>query len=474
MKETEEREVKLEVPPGFELPELPGEQLEQASFSSTYHDTEDRRLARFGVTLRRRVEKRKGLWQLKIPQGEARLELEAPGGPRSIPEDLVKTIVGLLRGRALAPIATLRTRRSGVRVVENGASVADVTVDRVAIMDGRRIAERFEELEVESLDGDQAALDRLAMLLRESGALPSDGRPKVFRTFEFPRETRPAFSEEAEYVRAAIEKQFEEVLRHDPGTRLGLDLEDLHKFRVATRRLRAILRAAGPLLDREWADALRDELSWLAGVAGPVRDLDVLLEHLDAERAELDGDERAAASGLLAGLVAERAEARAALLEAMSDERYLRLLDRLEAASRNPPLLAVDVTLKGLAAGEFSRLEKAVKSTGLDASDDELHKLRIRGKRARYAAELAEPAIGKRATKFVDAAKRFQDVIGEHQDAVVAEERIRALMPSSAEARVAFAAGLLVARERRRRRDARAAVGDAWKRLERAGTRAFA
>ena len=99
--------------------------------------------------------------------------------------------------------------------------------------------------------------------------------------------------------------------------------------------------------------------------------------------------------------------------------------------------------------------------------------MRIRGKRARYAAELAEGAVGKPARRFVQDAKRFQDVIGEHQDAVVAEKRIRVPARRDGRPRAHFAAGRLVERERERRRRARAAYPKAWKRLERSGKRAW-
>ena len=76
MKETLEREIKLTPGDGFVLPELGGERLPTRVFISTYHDTQDLRLARHGVTLRHRVEDGAGLWQLKLPRGAARLELE--------------------------------------------------------------------------------------------------------------------------------------------------------------------------------------------------------------------------------------------------------------------------------------------------------------------------------------------------------------------------------------------------------------
>ena len=109
----------------------------------------------------------------------------------------------------------------------------------------------------------------------------------------------------------------------------------------------------------------------------------------------------------------------------------------------------------------------------LRPSDEELHRVRIRGKRARYAAELAEPLAGKRARRFVQEAKRFQDVVGEHQDAVVAEERIRALA-GRRKAGLAFAGRAARRAPGHAAREARAALPAAWARLEKRGRRAWA
>ena len=101
---TRERELKLSVPPGFSLPDLPGEPLEPRMLTSTYFDTPDRALARAGVTLRRRVENRRGLWQLKLPGKGERLELESPGTSTTPPANLADLLVGILRGRrVIAP-----------------------------------------------------------------------------------------------------------------------------------------------------------------------------------------------------------------------------------------------------------------------------------------------------------------------------------------------------------------------------------
>ena len=135
--------------------------------------------------------------------------------------------------------------------------------------------------------------------------------------------------------------------------------------------------------------------------------------------------------------------------------------------------LGAAVSLREVAAREFRKLRREVRALPPGPPDDALHAVRIHGKRARYAAELAEGVVGKPARRFVRDAKRLQDVIGEHQDAVVAEERIRGLLEGTDDPRVHFAAGRLVEREGERRRRARAACPKAWERLERSGKRAW-
>ena len=105
---------------------------------------------------------------------------------------------------------------------------------------------------------------------------------------------------------AALHDQHHQLLRRDPGTRTGLDPEDLHQFRVATRRLRAFLRTGSALVDPEWADGLRAELKWLGGLLGAVRDQDVLIERFRREAEELEAIDEVALRQLFAALARER------------------------------------------------------------------------------------------------------------------------------------------------------------------------
>jgi CHAD domain-containing protein len=249
------------------------------------------------------------------------------------------------------------------------------------------------------------------------------------------------------------------VVDYEPEVRRGDDPEAVHKQRVASRRLRSLLRTARPRLDDpERSEQLRDELRWLGNALGEVRDRDVLISYLESELASLE--EASAFRGVLKLLDDEREKARDKLVVALDSRRYRRLLDELET----PPALT-NGGLRSAAVKEHKRLRKAVKQLGDDPTDEELHKVRIRAKRARYAAE----AVGA-GQRYIKRAKTLQDVLGEHQDATVAEKRIRRLLsrvrPSR---RTALAAGRLIERQRARRAAARRDWPKAWERLDRAG-----
>jgi CHAD domain-containing protein len=462
VKETLEREVKLAPGEGFVLPELGGEVRPTRVFTSTYHDAADLVLARHGITLRHRLERGAGVWQLKLPRATSRAELEQPGPPARPPLELSSLLVAFLRGRDLVPVARLRTRREVVRV--DGAEVVD---DAVAVLVGQRVTARFRELEVELVGGDEGTLQRLVEELRAGGATTaSEPRPKLYRALDLPSPAAVAkIRKKTPPVAAlglAMAEQVRQLLAHDPGVRLGSDPEDLHQFRVATRRLRAFLRAGRPLLEPSWSEPLRDELRWLGGALGPARDLDVLIERI-ADDVHGVGEEHAF-DGLLRALEGERVDARRVVVEALSSDRYLALLDRLEHVGEPEPS-GTGRTLRKVWRAEWKRTRKAFAQLDESSSDDELHAGRIRVKRARYAAELAAHELGKRSRAFVRAAKELQDVLGEHQDAVVAEERVRAWAGEDVES---GAPALLVEAERRRKSSARSAWPEAWDALRRA------
>jgi CHAD domain-containing protein len=385
--------------------------------TATYHDTPDRRLARAGISLRRRMINGVGVWEAEVA---GRLVSE-PGGPTELPPELAERLRAPLRHTELVEIARLREGEADV-----------------ALLEGQHVTRTYPDL-------DHALSDTLEP---PAPAAPAKGAPAL------------------EHVRAYLGAQLAEIERTDPILRGAGDGEALHDFRVAVRRSRAVLRVARKLFDAEWVNALRGELKWLGGELAPLRDLDVLLSHLQEEKAR-------DVAPVVKALTADRRRARVNLMKALTSDRYFALLDQLTAAVEHPPVETVDVSLRKLAAREFARVRRRAASAGGSPTDESLHKLRIATKRARYAAELATPVRGKPARRFVGAAKTVQDVLGDHQDAVTAASRIRGLRDASANADVAFAAGRLVERQANRRAAARAALPKAWRRLERRGIKAW-
>jgi CHAD domain-containing protein len=459
VKSTVECEIKLAVDDHFRLPSLPGVPLPRRLLTSTYYDTSQYDLAHAGITLRHRVVRGKQAWQLKLPLMRDRQEIELLDR-QSIPPTTFRDLLFLHLGqRQLMPVATLRVWRAGIRVHMDNVPVADVTLDHVSVVKSGAVLQRFRELEIEQVNGTDSTLPDLERQLRQAGAEDHDGRPKLVRALSLvvpSSEPQPASDAPVvDHVKWALTRHVRWLIAHDPGSRLGREPESLHQMRVATRQLRAVLRAARPLLVPEWADSLRDELRWLGQLLGPARDLDVQLAYFREESAALDARDRRPLTQFIAHLEAQRNNVQEILLNELKSERYLDLIRRLQQAAHDPTVVESTVTLRDLAKQEFTKLRIAIRQAGHAPNNAKIHQIRIKTKRARYAAELAEPTVGKPATRFINKARALQDGLGMHQDAIQAEAHVRAFLKRSSSVRAAFVAGRMVERQRERRERAR-------------------
>jgi CHAD domain-containing protein len=441
------RKVELRVGGGFRLPDLTGEPLPRRLITTTFHDTPGRSLARAGITLRRASEDRRAEWQLRLPGGEHPIQLEEEARSTSPPEALVGLLATHTRHGSVAPVATVCTRRSGIVSAVADARV-EVVLDWVEVIAGPDDVPAFGVLEVELVEGTERGLASAVEALRRAGAVPANGVQPAQALWNRIAPARPGGG--------FVEQQLVEILAHDPGTRLGTDPEDLHKHRVAVRRLRAFLRD----------EPFRTELRWLGGALGAVRDLDVLIEHYGGEAALLEPEERVAFRPVLLRLTRRRATARRALVESLDSERYFELLDLIEAVpSESHPAKAA----RAEAERQYRKLRKQVRAAGREPDDTTLHDLRKRAKRVRYAAERAAAAGDRSLAELGARAKDLQDVVGVHQDAVVGEGTLRELAADVTRAPQALAVGRLIERERSRKADARAQWWHAWRKLKRAG-----
>ena len=497
--EAREREDKYDVDAAFVLPSLEaviasGGRVETGEFrlSSTYFDTATGDLRRNRLTLRRREGDTDTGWHLKLPAskatGGARTEVRLPDGPQ-LPDRLNEVLAGVRRGADLAPVARLVTRRSVHRLLDaDGQLLAEIADDAVTATDlragdpshgGSVTARAWREIEVEAgPGGSEDLLARVGALLVDAGAQPSTSSSKVSRALG-PIPQRPPIDDDstlADLIAQYIATQAAVIVAGDVGLRLGHDV--IHPTRVAIRRLRSTLRTFKPLIRADAAAALEGELVWFAGLLGGVRDADVLRERLDRLVAELPPELvlGPVAATIDQHLAAERAEHWQILVGELDSLRLMAMLDQVELwrvapafASGGPtaaenvspdrvPAAKVSKRLRKARRQLLSRLERAGSAT---ADQEELvHAARKAGKRYRYAAELAEPVLGRHAAAKVEEAEALQDLLGEHQDSVVSAAALRRFgaVAGTTPGENGFTFGVLLEAELRRAADIRAEI----------------
>ncbi len=85
----------------------------------------------------------------------------------------------------------------------------------------------------------------------------------------------------SEAGRKVLRMHLARMLAAEAGTRAGEDIEQLHKMRVATRRMRSMWRVFDGAYRPKVQQRYVRELQVVATTLGAVRDLDVLIEGLD-------------------------------------------------------------------------------------------------------------------------------------------------------------------------------------------------
>jgi CHAD domain-containing protein len=214
----------------------------------------------------------------------------------------------------------------------------------------------------------------------------------------------------------------------------------VHQMRITVRRLRSTLQSFTSIVCKADTQHLSAELKWLGGVLGGARDTEVLAAQLHAGLAAIPtelvlGPAQARVTMHFAPL---EASSRRAVLDALESERYRALRTELDQLLDSPPLTAAaaEPAAKALplAVGRAyrrtrRRMHHARQAPAGQVRDTALHATRKAAKRARYAAEAAEPALGKKAGRkahrFTRRMKDVQSVLGAHQDAVIVRATAR-------------------------------------------------
>ncbi|MFO7531923.1 MAG: CHAD domain-containing protein [Candidatus Limnocylindrales bacterium] len=378
-----------------------------------------------------------------------RVEVEGPAGaqldPDLWPPSAARELINEIRdGARMRTLFTINQRRERRTLALDDGPVA-CTLDRVAVFRGARPLSSFSVLEIEAPKGSGADLRRLAALVEATGFVVPEPRSKeeiarhyVAKATEDPTHrlprvpTSPGIKADdplGEAGRKVLRMHLARMLHFEAGARLGEDAEELHRMRVATRRMRAAWRVFDGAYRRKVQQRYVKELRSVAQALGEVRDIDVLLEHLDDYMSRLPAPGRAALEPLRSAWRRDREVARKALVDRLDSRQYRQFVDDYLDFTESPGAAEVRRPL-----GQPSLVRDTAGSRILQAYErvrayqtiitwadvGTLHALRIEGKRLRYTLEYFAEVLPVNARQLIVQVTEMQDHLGRLNDADVA------------------------------------------------------
>jgi CHAD domain-containing protein len=476
----------------------PASPVRRAQVEDRYVDTASGDLAKAGFAARlRRTRKGTSVGLKSLSRGPSadgngsaahrREELEGPAHDSAAPHDWpvsdARSLVLELAGDE--PLLELVTVRQGRRRRElrDGSTRVELSLDDVEIVLRGQVVDRFAELEVELLKGDEARLTALDSVFRADAGLrpaqmsklesalavvrghqaatmdgtaieiepvPStsddvqeehgDGAAPVAEPAGLPTVKTPGVTADdhvAEAARKVLRFHLARMLAREAGTREGKDNEQLHAMRVATRRQRAAWRVFGDAFRHGRTKRYRSGLREIASRLGAVRDLDVLLDAADLYRADFPKVEQRGLEPLLASWRQHRDDARVLLMRELDSDGYRRWVDdyrdfvRTEGAAVLPVGPVEPHRVRDTAPSRIWGAYQHVR--GYEpvlrwADVETLHELRIAGKWLRYTLEFVREPLGPDATPLISRVVALQDHLGLMNDANVAANMARTFL----------------------------------------------
>lgn len=433
----------------------PGETLH---LHDTYLDTPDRSIYGGGYAFRRRVQDGVALLSLKslgtVSGGvhhREETEVEEPTGlagmvPSKWPEGPVRDdICALTKDEPLELLFTVEQERLLRHIVDaSGSRVADMALDSgVVSLPNGGLQQPFMELEIElsprrterDLDALLASLATMAGLIPQPTSKFERGLALATRrTVDRPKghRVRPTDTFGRAMSRILM-PLFLRMQDHEKGSYDGVDPEELHDMRVATRRMRTALWIAEPYLDLDALKRVRKGLAQTATVLGAVRDMDVFREKTMAYIAKRQVPLREFAP-LFRVWDVEYIGRRNDMLVHLSSKQYAKFKkafwDHLRAGmpERKGPHRVTDLLPTLVRERLTTVLDHGRFLAETEAPLAAYHALRIDVKRLRYTLEFFRDILGPTAREAITATQALQDFFGDLQDARVAASHLRAVI----------------------------------------------
>ena len=404
---------------------------------------------------------------------ELEVELPEPLPPQQWPPSAARDLaVSLGDAQPLVPLLEADQTRHRRHMCQGDRVVAELNLDRVRLIQKDQTSPTYLELEVELLHGgSEEELEQIAAELQAGWALLPQRQSKFERGIDLfgsgpaPHEVfsttrdRPAIDPKvvdvppapaadplsgpgiepddpmSEAGRKILRLHYQRMVYHEPGTRLGTDIEALHDMRVATRRMRAAFRVFGPYYKPKAVAAYREGLKRTGRTLGPARDLDVFHDKIESYLSTLPESQQQDLDGFLVVLEAHRDAARERMNAYLDADAYRRFKERFGQFVETEGMGSRPVTIEDHKAQPYRVRHVAPvviyqRMAAVRAYDEwvsipnpppeRLHALRIACKRLRYTLEFFQEVLGPDAKTLVKSIVAVQDHLGNLQDTVVA------------------------------------------------------
>jgi len=428
-----------------------------------YLDSFDWRLFRHGLSLRLRRANDKVYYTLKsigkfdggrVERREIEIEVKGSlADPTAVPVKEIQTeIAGIIDPRRLIGQLTVRTERQPYMVTGPGNTRIELVFDSTGFLargfNKPRRARRLFEMEAELRKGSSEELETLKRHLTGAIEFTPSGQSKLETAIErlgivFPAKNPPShlqvkiddrFDRAVQKIFAFQIRRFEENL---PGVLADIDTEFVHQARVATRRMRSLIRLFGGAIPEKTASYFAAELLWLGSLFGGVRDLDVFLLNLPRFKQAIEIAPQRSINTLARHIVEQRLERFAELKAGLASARWRLLHSRLQAFTARPPAKNPSAPLAALPVNRAAppiisaRFDAVIAQGSRVLAKPDLknfHKLRIQFKKLRYALEFVSPAYGDSLHPLIEEVVKIQDCLGDLQDTVFTRALIDSLL----------------------------------------------
>jgi triphosphatase len=315
--------------------------------------------------------------------------------------------------KGVEPIFEILNNRQINTIILPDGTHSEASFDNVLMFSGNKKF-RMHEIELEFKSGHLGKFKAFVKKLSSSSLIPSKSSKFEMAMIHL-LNIIPSSSVEKpnDIANQILKDNFAELIKNESDVLATCSAEAVHDMRVAARRLRAAITTFKKILPGK-AKKIKAELKKLGQALGKKRDLDIISECIQSlTKAKVISFPK------LDRLIDKTQEQ---LFLALRSKFFANLMSSLEHLKALPTKQNILKIMKKQILKPLNRVLKIAPLIDSKAEDETLHRLRIAIKKLRYVCEFFDPVFSKyicSLDSFIEKTKKMQDVLGEHQDAIM-------------------------------------------------------